>query len=175
MDSKTKAMNRLANMGLGAATATAAAPAASASATNGDAKSWFAHVKPAPLDPILGTNIMFNKDTDPRKINLGIGAYRTDEGKPLVLNCVKKAEKLAVRHYQHHTPPHPRTALCTAAPRAAAAAAGCVDSRMFVFFCQSTELLLIPSNTLRDRPTARLLPAACRLLPAACLLACRCR
>ncbi len=78
----------------------------------------FSHIKPAPLDPILGTNILFNKDTDPRKvlshllvrslfrfvahahallqINLGIGAYRTDEGKPLVLNCVKKAEKLAV-------------------------------------------------------------------------------
>jgi len=61
------------------------------SKTNAD--SWFTHVKPAPLDPILGTNILFNKDTDARKINLGIGAYRTDDGKPLVLNCVKKAEK----------------------------------------------------------------------------------
>jgi len=56
--------------------------------------SFFSHVKMAPLDPILGTNIIFNKDPDNRKINLGIGAYRTDEGKPLVLNVVRKAERL---------------------------------------------------------------------------------
>jgi aspartate/tyrosine/aromatic aminotransferase len=36
----------------------------------------------------------FQADTDPRKVNVSIGAYRTDEGKPLVLNCVKKAEKM---------------------------------------------------------------------------------
>ncbi len=28
------------------------------------------------------------------KVNLGVGAYRTDEGKPFVLESVKKAEKL---------------------------------------------------------------------------------
>lgn len=27
------------------------------------------------------------------KVNLGVGAYRTDEGKPYVLDCVKKAEQ----------------------------------------------------------------------------------
>lgn len=48
----------------------------------------------APLDPILGMNQRFNADTDARKVNVSIGAYRTDEGKPLVLNCVKKAEAL---------------------------------------------------------------------------------
>merc|ERR1711934_1284024 len=47
----------------------------------------------APLDPILGMSQRFQADTDPRKVNVSIGAYRTDEGKPLVLNCVKKAEK----------------------------------------------------------------------------------
>jgi len=54
----------------------------------------FAHVPKGPLDPILGTSILYNADPDPRKINLGIGAYRTDEGKPLVLNCVKKAQQI---------------------------------------------------------------------------------
>jgi len=34
------------------------------------------------------------QDTDPRKVNVSVGAYRTDEGKPLVLNCVRKAEKM---------------------------------------------------------------------------------
>ncbi|KAI3857114.1 hypothetical protein MKW98_010528, partial [Papaver atlanticum] len=32
----------------------------------------------------------------PNKLNLGVGAYRTEEGKPLVLNVVRKAEQLLV-------------------------------------------------------------------------------
>merc|ERR1711934_90198 len=51
-------------------------------------------VPQAPLDPILGMSQRHAADTDPRKVNVSIGAYRTDEGKPLVLNCVKKAEKM---------------------------------------------------------------------------------
>jgi aspartate/tyrosine/aromatic aminotransferase len=35
----------------------------------------------------------FKKDSDSRKLNLGVGAYRTAEGKPLVLNVVRTAEK----------------------------------------------------------------------------------
>jgi len=46
------------------------------------------------MDPILGTKILFNKDKDPRKVNLGIGAYRNNEGKPYVLQAVRKAEAL---------------------------------------------------------------------------------
>ncbi len=34
----------------------------------------------------------FKADKDPRKINLGVGAYRDDNGKPYVLGSVKKAE-----------------------------------------------------------------------------------
>ena len=34
----------------------------------------------------------FKNDTDPRKINLGIDAYRTEEGKPYILDVVKEAE-----------------------------------------------------------------------------------
>jgi len=44
------------------------------------------------MDPILGMNVSYQKDTDPRKVNVGIGAYRTEEGKPYILGCVKKAE-----------------------------------------------------------------------------------
>ena len=36
----------------------------------------------------------FKADKDPRKINLGVGAYRDENGKPYVLNAVKKAETL---------------------------------------------------------------------------------
>mmetsp|Transcript_120627 Transcript_120627/g.341712 ORF Transcript_120627/g.341712 Transcript_120627/m.341712 type:complete len:408 (-) Transcript_120627:76-1299(-) len=55
-------------------------------------------VPAAPLDPILGLMTLFNKDTDPRKVNLGLGAYRTEEGKPLVLSSVKKAEKMLLEN-----------------------------------------------------------------------------
>ncbi|EEB89759.1 hypothetical protein MPER_12110, partial [Moniliophthora perniciosa FA553] len=47
-----------------------------------------------PADPILGVTEAFKADKDPRKINLGVGAYRDDNGKPYVLPSVKKAEDL---------------------------------------------------------------------------------
>ncbi|KAJ0766156.1 putative aspartate transaminase [Helianthus annuus] len=60
------------------------------------ADSVFANVLRAPEDPILGVTIAYNKDPSPVKLNLGVGAYRTEEGKPLVLNVVRQAEKLLV-------------------------------------------------------------------------------
>lgn len=43
---------------------------------------------------IFNTGIRYRADTDPRKVDLGVGAYRTDDGKPLVLNVVRKAEQI---------------------------------------------------------------------------------
>ncbi|KAL2643079.1 hypothetical protein R1flu_010666 [Riccia fluitans] len=54
--------------------------------------SCFAHVQQAPEDPILGITVAFNKDPSPVKVNLGVGAYRTEDGKPLLLNVVRQAE-----------------------------------------------------------------------------------
>ncbi|CAK9166109.1 unnamed protein product [Ilex paraguariensis] len=70
----------------------------SASATSGftAGNSVFAHVDRAPEDPILGVTVAYNKDPSPMKLNLGVGAYRTEEGKPLVLNVVRQAEQLLV-------------------------------------------------------------------------------
>lgn len=64
------------------------------SASHGD--SVFAHVVRAPEDPILGVTVAYNKDPSPVKLNLGVGAYRTEEGKPLVLNVVRRAEQSLV-------------------------------------------------------------------------------
>ncbi|KAK8682852.1 hypothetical protein V6N13_038934 [Hibiscus sabdariffa] len=58
--------------------------------------SVFAAIVQAPEDPILGVTVAYNKDQSPVKLNLGVGAYRTEEGKPLVLNVVRKAEQLLV-------------------------------------------------------------------------------
>lgn len=52
----------------------------------------FSHVPKAPLDPILGLNTLFAQDSDKQKTNLGVGAYRTEEGKPYVFEVIQKAE-----------------------------------------------------------------------------------
>jgi len=55
---------------------------------------WWANVKMAPPDPILGVTDAFKRDNNPNKINLGVGAYRDDNGKPYVLESVKRAEHM---------------------------------------------------------------------------------
>uniref|UniRef100_A0A1I7UEN0 Aspartate aminotransferase n=2 Tax=Caenorhabditis tropicalis TaxID=1561998 RepID=A0A1I7UEN0_9PELO len=57
---------------------------------------WFKNVPSAPPDPILGVTEAFKKDSNPKKINLGVGAYRDDEGKPFVLRSVREAEQQIV-------------------------------------------------------------------------------
>ena len=47
-----------------------------------------------PPDPIVGLNEAFAEDTSPTKINVGVGAYRSDDGLPLVLPCVREAEQI---------------------------------------------------------------------------------
>lgn len=47
----------------------------------------------APVDPILGTTQAYKADKDPSKMNLGVGAYRTEEEKPYVFQIVRQVEK----------------------------------------------------------------------------------
>jgi len=54
--------------------------------------SLFAAVEMAPRDPILGLNEQFNADTNPAKVNLGVGVYTDENGKLPLLACVKAAE-----------------------------------------------------------------------------------
>jgi len=51
---------------------------------------WWGNVEMGPPDPILGVTEAYKKDTNPKKINLGVGAYRDDNGKPFVLPSVKQ-------------------------------------------------------------------------------------
>ena len=46
----------------------------------------------APKDPILGVTEAFVADTNPKKVNLGVGVYTDDNGKVPVLECVKRVE-----------------------------------------------------------------------------------
>ena len=53
----------------------------------------FAHVQQAPADPILSLSVNFKNDKDTRKVNLGVGAYRDNNGKPYVFPIVRKVEQ----------------------------------------------------------------------------------
>ncbi|MFM2261608.1 MAG: hypothetical protein RI959_284, partial [Pseudomonadota bacterium] len=54
--------------------------------------SLFSAVEMAPRDPILGLNEQFAADTNPNKVNLGVGVYFDDTGKLPLLQCVQAAE-----------------------------------------------------------------------------------
>lgn len=55
--------------------------------------SLFTAVEMAPRDPILGLNEQFSADSNPNKVNLGVGVYFDDNGKLPLLECVQAAEK----------------------------------------------------------------------------------
>ena len=53
----------------------------------------FASLKALPADPILGLLTKYREDTNPKKIDLGVGVYKNEAGETTVLDCVKKAER----------------------------------------------------------------------------------
>jgi aromatic-amino-acid transaminase len=55
--------------------------------------SLFSAVEMAPRDPILGLNEQFAADTNPNKVNLGVGVYYDDNGKLPLLQCVQTGRK----------------------------------------------------------------------------------
>merc|ERR1719470_434264 len=64
--------------------------------TSTSSESWFSGVQGAPPIEVFELGRRFTADSHPKKVSLGVGAYCTDEGKPWILPCVKKAEtKLA--------------------------------------------------------------------------------
>ncbi|XYJ11982.1 aromatic amino acid transaminase [Telluria sp. B2] len=73
--------------------------------TSSASASLFGAIDMAPRDPILGITEAFNADTNPAKINLGVGVYYDDNGKVPLLQCVQKAEAKLMEQ------PAPRTYL----------------------------------------------------------------
>lgn len=58
---------------------------------------WWSNVQQGPPDAILGVTEAFKRDKNPQKINLGVGAYRDDNGKPYVLPSVLQAENVILK------------------------------------------------------------------------------
>lgn len=56
----------------------------------------FESIQPAPVDVILGLTEAFKADTNPEKINLGVGIYQNAEGKTPVQGSVAEATKRVV-------------------------------------------------------------------------------
>ncbi|KAF9911733.1 Aspartate aminotransferase, cytoplasmic [Linnemannia zychae] len=65
-------------------------------AKKADKPSFFAKVPGAPADVIFALTSSYKADSHGNKVNLGVGAYRTEEGKPWVLPVVKKADHIMV-------------------------------------------------------------------------------
>ncbi|XP_031554822.1 aspartate aminotransferase, cytoplasmic-like [Actinia tenebrosa] len=57
------------------------------------ATNLFKDVPLVPTDHVFHVNSSYQKDTSPDKVNLGVGAFRDDDGKPWVLPVVRKAEQ----------------------------------------------------------------------------------
>ncbi|PGH32692.1 aspartate aminotransferase, mitochondrial [[Emmonsia] crescens] len=60
------------------------------------ASTW-SNVPQGPPDAILGITEAFKADPFKEKINLGVGAYRDDQGKPYVLPSVRAAEEKVIK------------------------------------------------------------------------------
>ncbi|KAH8053833.1 aspartate aminotransferase [Aureococcus anophagefferens] len=78
---------------------TMAAPARRSAARS---LSAWSNVQSAPADPILGLTQDFLADTDAKKVSLGVGAYRDENGKPYVLPSIAEAEKRVVASLTDH-------------------------------------------------------------------------
>ena len=53
----------------------------------------FGQLDMAPADPILGLTEAYKQDTNPQKINLGVGVFKDSNGNTPILESVKKAEQ----------------------------------------------------------------------------------
>lgn len=53
----------------------------------------FQTIERRPPDPILGLSAAYKSDTNPNKIDLGVGVYKDEEGRTPVVSAIKKAEE----------------------------------------------------------------------------------
>lgn len=50
-------------------------------------------MKLAPPDAIFGISNAYKADKDPKKVDVCVGAYRDNQGKPYIFNCVRDAQQ----------------------------------------------------------------------------------
>jgi len=57
-------------------------------------------ISAAPADSILGLTEAFKADSNPNKVNLGVGVYKDDSGATVILRAVKAAEEIILKEEQ---------------------------------------------------------------------------
>lgn len=70
------------------------------STTRFNSTSLLNRIESAPPDKILGLTDFFNKDPNPKKVNLTVGIYKDNFGKVTTFPSVKKAQDLVNNNYQ---------------------------------------------------------------------------
>lgn len=55
---------------------------------------YYENIEMAPADSILKLSVGYKADSNPKKVNLGIGAYRDENGSPYVFPVVQRAQKI---------------------------------------------------------------------------------
>jgi len=63
----------------------------------------FERLERVPDDSILGLMAAFRADSDPKKVDLGVGVFRDAKGDTPVLDCVRKAEKAVLERQTSKT------------------------------------------------------------------------
>ncbi|HLT64405.1 MAG TPA: amino acid aminotransferase [Pseudohongiella sp.] len=63
----------------------------------------FESIKTLPADPILGLMAAYRADSNPNKIDLGVGVYKDEQGRTPVMRAVKAAEKRLLENQDSKT------------------------------------------------------------------------
>ena len=63
---------------------------------------YFSSIKELPPDPLFGLKARYTADDRSDKVDLGIGAYRDNNGKPWILPAVRKAEVKLVNSEEYN-------------------------------------------------------------------------
>mmetsp|Transcript_7566 Transcript_7566/g.11021 ORF Transcript_7566/g.11021 Transcript_7566/m.11021 type:complete len:254 (-) Transcript_7566:768-1529(-) len=78
-----------------------AAAAAGRCFSSGGSIHW-SEIPMGPPDAIIGLTEAYKEDMFEHKVNVGVGAYRSDEGAPYVLPCVREAESILMGQNLEH-------------------------------------------------------------------------
>lgn len=65
-------------------------------------ESWFGQARFIPPDAIFALTAQYNSDPFPKKVNLGQGTYRDENGKPWVLPSVQKSRQMLLSQGLNH-------------------------------------------------------------------------
>ena len=63
----------------------------------------FQSLQALPPDPILGLTVAFKADSNPNKIDLGMGVYKDELGNTPIMKAVKQAEKIILQSQDSKT------------------------------------------------------------------------